>query len=90
MSEISELAAKYARQLAGVEDLYHTSKLAQDNAAREQYELNITAQKLKDILTKECPRLLIPIGHRRHVLVHGTSSGFGVYASIEIITEETM
>jgi hypothetical protein len=87
MSEITELAAKYARQVANTEDLQRTVRIAVDNLKREQQELDATAQKLKDMIGRNKPSLLIPIGFNRHVLVYSTNGSFGVYASIDIIEE---
>lgn len=84
---LSDLAAKYARQVAIVEDLWRTAELAKANMAREQQALDETAKSLKTRINRERPQLLIPIGFGRYVLVHSTNGSFGLYASIDIIEE---
>lgn len=85
MTELTELAGKYARQVAAVETLRSTVEIARAHMAREQSELDAMADKLKSTLTRERPKALVPIGFNRYVLVHSTNGSFGIYASIEII-----
>lgn len=89
MSDLSELAEKYARQLANVGDLQRTLELAEANKRREERELDVTAEKLRNAITPQKRELLIPIGHRRHVYVHTAHGVFsGQYVDIDIIEEE--
>lgn len=83
----ADLAAKYARQIDIVEDLRRTAEIAHAHMARESRELEATAQALKDLIGRNRPTILIPIGSKRHVLVHSTSGSFGNYAAIDIVEE---
>jgi hypothetical protein len=87
MTEISDLAANYARQLANVDDLRRTVELAKVNFLREDAALEDLAGELKVLVGANRPRLLVPIGFGRHVLVHSTNGSYGRYASIDIIEE---
>lgn len=84
---LSDLAAKYARQLANVDDLRRTVELADRNFQRENRELNETSDTLKAMIGASTPLVLVPIGNRRHLLVHTVNGSFGTYASIDIVTE---
>lgn len=84
---LSDLAAKYARQVDIVEDLRRTMELAKANMERENQALYETEKELKTRINRERPQLLIPIGFGRYVLVHSTNGSFGFYASIDIIEE---
>jgi len=87
MTELSDLAVKYFRQLDSVNDLRRTAEIATVNMERNQRELDVTTKQLKDILSRTRPSVLIPIGFNRYVLVHTTNGSFGVYSSIDIIEE---
>lgn len=87
MTELTDLAGKYARQCDNVEDLRRTAAIAEANIKFEEMELEETRAKLKGLITRERPQLLIPINGKRFVLVHNLNGGFGVYAAIEIIEE---
>jgi hypothetical protein len=87
MSDTSNLAAKYARQLDHVEDMRRTVQMAQDNLRREAQDLDAIGQQLKSCISRENPKLLVQIGGGRYVLVHCNNGSFGVYSTIEIIEE---
>jgi chromosome segregation ATPase len=87
MSELSELAAKYARQKDMVDDLWRSSQKAQANYKSAQDELDETQARLQAAVSSDKPNVIIPIGFKRHVLVHKTNGAFGSYASIDIIEE---
>jgi prefoldin subunit 5 len=87
IEQLSDLAAKYVQQLAVVEDLRRTAKLAEGDMLREQVHLRRTEQTLKALINLKQPKLLTPIGAGTYVLIHNANGGFGIYASIDIIEE---
>lgn len=87
MTTISDLAAKYARQRDNVNDLLKTADLAKANYLSEYKEMEVTEKSLKDLISPHKPKVLIPIGSKRHVLVHCTNGSFGNYSSIDIVEE---
>jgi hypothetical protein len=87
MTKISDLAAKYAQQLDRVAHLRRTVEMAKSAFLQEDAELDKTAGALKDLINANKPRVLIPIGHKRHLLVYSTCGSYGRYGTIEIVEE---
>jgi hypothetical protein len=88
-TELSDLAAKCARQRDEVQVLRRTVKLAEDALRAEEGALNGTEERLRALIGPGRPRVLIPLGHGRFMLVHVVAGLCGSYSSIEIIEEES-
>lgn len=86
-TKLSDLAAKYVRQIASVGDLRRAADLANTNAEHEQRALDSTATELKELVGNARSHVLIPLGYGQHVLVHVAGGSFGRYTAIDIVEE---
>lgn len=87
MSEITALAAKYARQLAVVEEISASIAKAEEKYQREQADLEDARKQLQALVGAVGQKKLIPIGFNRYVLVQRRNGQFGAYTLVDIIED---